>query len=211
VPGKEVRGSRVELTNFGESPWQTSYQKKDLEYLVEWCCRLCVGEGKTNLRQKIISVEECEELVRSLMSDKENNKKINEMLQIITSPKTFRKADAPTLQAIWCGKMQGDTNPENIVDKLSALVEKYLPKEAYSDQFIRPTVLHEFLPRKGLRVRLAIAALLTAHCCYGLNSRTIRDARGIDGSYLRAEFGNSLDIQIARTGTASAKLFLVLS
>lgn len=129
------------------------------------------------------------------MPDKENNKKINEMLQIIRSPKMFQKADASTLQAIWCGKIQGDIKPENIVDKLSALVEKYFPKEACRDQFIRPTVLSELLPRKGLRVRLAIAALLTAHCCYGLNSRTIRDSRGTDGGYLRAEFGNSLDIQ----------------
>lgn len=169
VPGKEVRGCRVELTNMGDSPGTTNYGHKKVKHVVEWRCRLSIGEGKANLRQAFLSENECRNLVEQLKADRKtvnlmtavNSKFEQNVVPILT--------DATTLQAAWAQKLSNAVHPEEVVDRISDVVDSIFPPENYRDILLSPDHMLDFLPRKGLRIRLAIAALLTARCCSYLN------------------------------------------
>lgn len=190
VPGKEVRGCRVELTN--QTLARTSaqlYSKSDL-HIVDWACRLTVGEGKAKMRQRFFSLQESLVLLEPLFLLERETELLIKMVEEITKRVVPDLCDASTLQASWAGKIENVQNPENIVDKVSIIINKYFPSERYKDKYISSNIVFDLLPSKGIRIRLAVAVLVTSYCCEVLNKGTAwvlanKDTRYVDPSWTK--------------------------
>lgn len=172
VPGKEVRGCRVELDNSGiNEPMRAQLAKGD--HVLLWKARLYIGEGRANLKTETFAVQAALEEVASYCAvNLEVAKRFEAMLRESEKRLAGRMPDASTLQASWTGRCAGTLGPEQIVDELSALVDKHFPAQKYANTFMPLAGKSRIVPDRGLRVRLAAALVLTAYCAALINEDT---------------------------------------
>jgi hypothetical protein len=172
VPGKEVRGCRVELDNLGtDKPIAAQLIKAN--HLLSWGARLYVGEGSKVLKTEVFSFDAAlRQVAPHCAANVEIAEHFDAMLREAEKKLVGWVPDASTLQAIWSGRSINPVGPELVVDKLSALVNEHFPVERYSRYFIPRAVSSQIVPDRGLRVRLAAALVLTAYCAALINEDT---------------------------------------
>lgn len=169
VPGKEVRGCRVELINRTPARSRAQlYSRSDL-HLVDWVCRLTVGEGKAKMKQRCFSFQESLILLEPLYLLKKETALLVKVLEGIVDGVVPGLCDASTMQASWAGKIKDAPSPESLVDELSEIINRYFPSGHYKDQRIPSHTAFDLLPDRGIRVRLAVAVLAVSYCCEILN------------------------------------------
>ncbi len=176
IPGKEVRGCRVEFDNQGEEPTQAIDLPEGTRNLVRWVSRLYVGEGKANLRSRVFSFEEA---VSEMIGAFDANlcslgrfkaflgESYEELLEIC--------CDATTLQAVRARRASGPPGPFEIGDLICSIVDKHFPKDEFSKLFVPRSGRFVIIPRRGLRFRIAAGLVITAFACELINS----DARWV--------------------------------
>ena len=164
VPGKEVRGCRVELENwFADASGQGSAQ-------VGWRARLYFGEGKATLRSKTYSVKEALRLVApDARSDKRLKEGFGQLLARFEREFAGKLPDASTLQAIWTARASGELGPEDIVDALSAIINAVFPSGLWRNHFVGTHSQDKFPPERGLRLRIAAGLVGAAYCSELIN------------------------------------------
>jgi DNA (cytosine-5)-methyltransferase 1 len=168
VPGKEVRGCRVELDNSGINPVKA--QLVGEPHPVEWCSRLFLGEGTASLKTRAFTVDEVlSEISEHCRSAPKLHRTFRQLVQRAEKVLAGKIPDATTVQAVWARKTKGELGPEEIVDLLSDLVNGAFPAKEFSNEFIRCAGRSGVMPNRGLRVRIAAALLVTAYCCELLN------------------------------------------
>ena len=164
VPGKEVRGCRVELDNSG--PSLSKAQLIGGQHAAEWCARLYVGEGKNSLKTATFNFEEAvNEVADYCASARDVSAKFRLMLERAETKLAGKVPDATTLQGVWAKRAKGVVGPEELVDWLAMLVNKAFPASEFSQVFIHCSGRCKIIPPRGLRIRLAAALLVTAYCC----------------------------------------------
>jgi DNA (cytosine-5)-methyltransferase 1 len=169
VPGKEVRGCRVELDNCGPNPVKAQLVGKP--HPVEWCSRLFLGEGTASLKTRALTVEEVlSEISGHCCNAPSFHRTFRQLLQRAEKVLVGKIPDATTVQAVWARKTKADFGPEEIVDVLSDLINGALPSKTFANEFIQCSGRSGFMPNRGLRVRIAAALLITAYCCELLNA-----------------------------------------
>lgn len=169
VPGKEVRGCLVELSNQGNDPVNAQlYSEKDL-HIVHWVCRLTIGEGKAKMTKTDVSLTDALKIIRPMLYSREQASILLNMMEVVFNEITPMLSDASTLQAAWIKKVNNVSTPEDVVDNLSEIIDNYFPANAWAKKYVDKTPEFEFLPNKGLRVRLAVGILTTAFCTEVIN------------------------------------------
>ncbi len=172
VPGKEVRGCRVEFINTNPGTHRPQLYKAPAMHIVDWHCQLTVGEGKANMKQRIFSLEEAITLIHPIFALPEETSALIEMMRSAEKELMPDLCDASTLQASWAEKIS-TADPEKLVDDISKIVERFFPSERYHDAFIPSSNDYDYLPKRGMRIRLAVSALIVAYCCDVINKSTI--------------------------------------
>jgi len=163
IPGKEVRGCRVDFDNQGGAS------------RVEWAARLYVGEGKGVMRQRAFTLEEAVwEFGGFCLSGGPGKGRASRFLDDAASELVGGVPAAGTLQEVWTGRREGQDGPEEIAVRLAALVDKHFPADELADVRVPPSGRFDVVPSRGLRVRLAAALAVTAFACELAN----REARG---------------------------------
>lgn len=172
VPGKEVRGSRVELDNSGaDKPAVAQLMKAN--HILSWKSRLYVGEGSKLLKTETFTFEAAlEEVAAHCARNVEIAKHFDAMLRDAEKRLAGWVPDASTLQASWSGRCANIVGPEQIVDRLSQIVDKHFPSERYSRYFVPRAGVSRIVPDRGLRVRLAAALVIAAYCAALINEDT---------------------------------------
>ena len=172
VPGKEVRGCRVEFDNSG-SDKPIAAQWINANHLLSWKSRLYVGEGSKFLKTETFSLDAAlDEVAPHCAANAEIAKHFDAMLRDAEKRLTGWVPDASTLQAAWSGRCADLVGPEQVVDKLSEIVDRHFPAQRYSRCFIPRAGRSHIVSDRGLRVRLAAALVLTAYCAALVNEDT---------------------------------------
>jgi DNA (cytosine-5)-methyltransferase 1 len=190
VPGKEIRGCRVELENwFDDFPEQGSAP-------ICWNARLYLGEGKATIRSKTYSIIEALHLLgQDARKDKVLREKIRELLSRCEQEFLGKLSDASTLQAIWTGREAGGSGPERIVDTLTSIINSVFPPVVWSDRFVKTQSGDRFLPARGLRVRIVAGLVGTAYCATIINGAAasgVREKGGSRGGVVRSANAGTL-------------------
>ena len=171
VPGKEVRGCRVELDNSGTE--RSPVQLIRANHIVSWKARLYVGEGKRLLKSETFTTEEAlGEVAEYCANSKQAAKGFDALLRHAEARLAGWAPDASTLQASWSGRVAGVMRPEELVDILSGIVDQHFPSPRYSQIFVVCSGKSRIIPQRGLRIRLAAALVLTAYCSALINQDT---------------------------------------
>lgn len=171
VPGKEVRGCRVELDNQGGDYRDAGGAYVGESHLAEWTTHVYVGEGRKNLRTETFSFRDAIELLAPACLERSVFVHFEKILSRAAEDLPVVLRDATTMQAVWTNRSSAGHGPEDVVDQLSAIVDEVLPRSRYSDTFINTSRDGEFLPKKGLRIRLAAGLAITAYACEIINGR----------------------------------------
>ena len=164
VPGKEVRGCRVDFDNQGSNPSAAIMIQGNKPNLVAWSSTLFVGEGKANLKRKSFTVEESlwefagVTIYNCIDSENIAFEFINECFGTFSG----NLPDATTLQAIWTKRIKGEIGPHEIADLICDMVSKYFPRDKFRDLKIPNNKKFDIIPKKGLRIRIAAALVATA-------------------------------------------------
>jgi DNA (cytosine-5)-methyltransferase 1 len=164
IPGKEVRGCRVELTNRPPST------RKGIKRSVGWYSPLYVGEGKKTVSQ-LLTLKEAIELVRTVAQQVPKTRtRLESVADELDSLLHSALPSAEDLQSIWSGSLHGRIGPEQLVDKLSDIINRHFPRLDFSDTLIDPRPVIGIALRKGLRIRIAIALLAGTFVCELISS-----------------------------------------
>lgn len=171
VPGKEVRGCRVEFDNLGEELAPVQCVKPQTHHLVGWTARLYVGEGSKTLTAGALTVEDAiRELSPLMAASSDARERVLSLVREADAELPSKLPDATTLQAIWSRHHQGSVGPEEVVDLLSELVTRYFPADIFANVYTGPSAALDWLPSKGLRVRLAVGLLIAAYAAEIVNT-----------------------------------------
>jgi DNA (cytosine-5)-methyltransferase 1 len=170
VPGSRIAPFRVDLDNKGDSP---SINFLGGRHLKEWCTRLYMGSGKNVCVYKL-SWDYLKSKLKFLPA---RYRKIAEkILNEIDKEWCGKIPDASTLQAIWCEHLRVEDLPEfyrtlaspyRIIEKISNIVEKNLPKEEWYVSVDFP------LPdgkRRKIYVKILLISLATSRVCEEINN-----------------------------------------
>jgi DNA (cytosine-5)-methyltransferase 1 len=163
IPGKEVRGSRIDWDNQGSD--KTLHPTYDCYHIVRWASRLHLGEGASAEREAIVTVENGIDLLLPLL--KRKPEMIDRLLQLAERldedlPKIV--PDATTLQAIYTRRHQGGTTPDKLALRISNAVDEFFPREEFAEKYTMAERLFGIeMPKKGLRVRIAVGGLAAAY------------------------------------------------
>jgi DNA (cytosine-5)-methyltransferase 1 len=168
VPGKEVRGCRVDLDNQGTKPTHESATAKGV-HLCEWVARLYVGEGKGVQRRRVTLQGALKELA-GYCKDDHNRRQVLQFLQDLQSNLDGQLPDATSLQAAWCGLTDKVIGPYQVTDLLSAIVDRHFPKDRYHEVWVPRSGGIREVSRRGLRVRIVSALAATAYACELINN-----------------------------------------
>ncbi len=164
VPGKEVRGCRVDFDNQGDNPEQAPFCSPAQNHLVEWVARLYVGEGKANTKIKAFTLEEAVSVLanypRSTESD-EYELSI-QLLNQLEERLIGEVCDATTLQAVWSMRSRAALGPYSLVALASAIINDIFPKGCFGETFVPRVEGSELLPARGLRIRIAAGLVASA-------------------------------------------------
>ena len=169
VPGKDVRGCRVELDNLGSNPMTAQLLPEKCRHIVEWTARLHVGEGKRNMKSRVFSLRDALHEISGYCRTMESYQEIISFLEAIVGDLHGELCDASTLQAVWVGRIYDVAGPEDVAEKLSALIDTHFPKPEFHDERVPRSGRFDLIPAKGLRIRLAAALVGTAYACELIN------------------------------------------
>lgn len=159
IPGKEIRGSRVELDNLNLS--------RGLGQCIEptnkgriWAVRLHVGEGKHKARSVEIGFAEILGTTTNLLTkshSKELRHWVGFLKDIINNlPTSF---DVNAMQEYWSRNEDGSHSPMRLAKQLSEVVDRNFPRDSFADSKL-PVQLHGLQDDVArLRVRLVAAAI----------------------------------------------------
>jgi DNA (cytosine-5)-methyltransferase 1 len=168
VPGKEIRGCRVDLDNQGTDIRQAPLAPVGALHICQWVARLCVGEGKIR-QQRPISIEEAlKELVGFYDSDL-HRQVVTKFLRETSNELDSKLPDATTLQASWCGLVRGVANPYQVVEMLSAIVDRHFPRSQFHGTRVLPSGAISIVPKSGLRLRILAGLVVTSYACKLIN------------------------------------------
>ena len=170
IPGKEVRGCRVDLDNQGNCPTKAIFTSEN--NLVEWVARLHVGEGKKNHKEKILTTFEALWEFSGYCGNKKESSEFKICVEFLED--AYRKlagnlCDATTLQAIWTRRLNNLMGPEEISKILSSIVDNHFPKEIYENVHLPKSGRSDLVPARGLRIRIAAGCVVTAFACELVN------------------------------------------
>jgi len=151
IPGKEVRGSRVQLEN--------DFQGSD----ALWLCRLYIGEGRANSNSTILNLRITSECLKRLT---ERHPEANEDLKKIESQylQFIDEAELPDnaeWQKIYTSRVVHPRSPSAMCNWISDSIDKSFPAKLYSSKKLYVQDLVPITKLSGIRVRL----LLAAHFC----------------------------------------------
>ncbi len=169
VPGKEVRGCRVELVNQGSSPGYIPCVIGKHLHSVQWCARLYVGEGRQMASIQVGMNAALKEFAAFFLASPENYERTLQFLRDAEQSLPTRLPDASTLQAVWTNRHTLTSGPEEVIDLLASFVEEHFPKDAFQNSHIPRSGELEIVPLRGLRVRLGAALVLTAYASELIN------------------------------------------
>ena len=100
VPGKEVRGSRVDFDNQGTE--KAHHPLYDCPHVVQWTARLHLGEGVAEKREVVLSVAKGFELLQPYLAQKsEVVNRLKALAQRLDVELPGIVPDATTLQAVY--------------------------------------------------------------------------------------------------------------
>jgi DNA (cytosine-5)-methyltransferase 1 len=167
VPGKEVRGCRVDLDNTGDHPRQAVLRPAGSMNLVEWTACLYVGEGKAVMRQRPFTAEEalwefsgrC--LAAALLVRQAALRFLEDAYDVLAG----NVPDATTLQAVWAGHHVGADGPDDVAATLAALVDRHFPAGDFADIRVPRSGRFDLVPERGLRIRIAAGLVVAAMAC----------------------------------------------
>jgi DNA (cytosine-5)-methyltransferase 1 len=171
IPGKEVRGCRVDLDNQGAQPRTALLTRPERTHLVEWVTRLYVGEGKGAMRQRTFTLQEALQEFSGfcLTGGSDRWRQALRFLDEAFTQLAGKVCDATTLQGVWSARWSGVEGPEEIAGRLSALIDRHFPAGEYAEVRSPRTGQFDLIPSRGLRVRLAAALAATALACELIN------------------------------------------
>lgn len=199
VPGKEVRGCRVDFDNQGSSPTRARFCSAKALNIVEWVSRLHVGEGKDNRRERLLSLNDTLIMMSAYADrcDTKEKEKCIEFVSVLFESLLDVVPDASTLQAVYTNRHQGGRHPSQIVEVISKEVNKFFPKTPCAD--IRIHVQEQFpeLPNNGLRLRIAAGALGSAIACELANCDSRWLEKNLDKRFL-PEHWNSRTVNVRK-------------
>jgi DNA (cytosine-5)-methyltransferase 1 len=163
VPGKEVRGCRVELDNLGKSP---SFAVGTVQHrnLVEWVARLHVGEGKHLKKDQGFTLDEALWELAGYCEER-GTEALHEFLQDVELTLCGFVPDATSLQAVWTRRSPSPTGPQMVGDKLISIVDRHFPKEKFGNVRVSRSGKFDIIPPRGLLLRLAAGLAVTAYAC----------------------------------------------
>lgn len=163
VPGKEVRGCRVELDNLGDHPRPAQFCSPPQKHIVEWVARLYVGEGKANMKTQVFSIEEAISILADYPKgqDPKEYQLCIKYLDRLQESLAGEVSDATTLQAAWAEKTNTGGKPDVILDSASKIINDLFPRDSYGKTFVIPTLGYDLIPPRGLRLRI-IAGMVAA-------------------------------------------------
>ena len=157
IPGKEVRGSRVELDNFNLTKF--GFELDDNNELRRlWSTRLHLGEGKKLARSYVLPFSHA--LGSASLSIAECGQDIQKRWQRFCAALlvfTINDLDPLIMQSYWCKFASGNNSPTSVVKRLAILVNRHFPAKNFSESklnFLLPN--GEFIQ---LRVRLIMATV----------------------------------------------------
>lgn len=159
IPGKEVRGSRVELDNLNYSKRSSDSSCGAINERI-WSARLHVGEGKGKAQAIQIVFEEYFVQIQSTLATSENadlsrwQNFFQELLAQLPSG-----LDPNEMQKTWAANESRFSAPTVIVERITELVNKIFPKTAFADKKMQLTIDALGGKEIALRVRLAASAV----------------------------------------------------
>lgn len=172
VPGKEVRGCRVDFDNVGDEPTRAVLFPPDCRNLVEWTARLHVGEGKAAMRQRPFRISDAlwEFAGFCLVGGERARSHAVQFLDDANERLAGTLPDATTLQAVWAGHCDEAQGPDAIAATLASLVDRHFPASDFVGQRVPPSGRYDLVPQRGLLVRLAAGLVVTALACEIINA-----------------------------------------
>lgn len=167
IPGKEIRGCRVELDNRGAEPSQAVLMPAGCRNLVRWAARLHVGEGKAKMRDEVFSTEHAVEVLSTYCLGSATNRltQVESFLKELETVLPPVVCDATTLQAVWTRRAKGPLGPHEVGDLLADVVNRHFPSKGYGNMKIPQHPRHGVVPTKGILIRIAAGLVATAYAC----------------------------------------------
>ncbi len=164
VPGKEIRGCRIEFDNQGDAPTRARFCREDCLNVVQWVARLHLGEGKNTRLEKILGLSDCLAIFAKFCAhtDSGTREKCMRFADDVFSCLAGKVPDATTLQAIYTRRVEGVWGPGALVKLLKAKVDAFFPKATFGSRRIPWDSDLPQAPKKGLLLRIAAGALATA-------------------------------------------------
>jgi DNA (cytosine-5)-methyltransferase 1 len=174
VPGKEIRGCRVELDNEGSAPSRARLCGVRCLNIVQWVTRLHVGEGGHARDQVVVGLEDWIRLFQAIRTSARPSllSLCANFADQITESLVGFVPDATTLQAAYSRRSEVDATPQSIVKLITVTVDKFFPKTDYGHQRILPIPHFDLLPKRGLLLRIAAGGLAAALACELANRDT---------------------------------------
>ncbi len=184
IPGKEIRGCRVELDN-KESDFATPK--------IIWSCRLHVGEGKHNRWEKIFHLEEALRLLHYFdkMYDNSNSSLTSGFLNTLEKSLADYSCSSQDVQISWIGKGSQKFSPFNLCSIATQVVDTYFSKCSYSKhKIILPA--SSTIPRKTILVRILAGLVASSYVAFlisGESSRSVYPGYLLDIYYQNQDSG----------------------
>lgn len=173
VPGKEIRGCRVEFDNQGSIPTRARFCGQKCLNIVQWVSRLHLGEGR-NAKVVLLGIEDWLKLFTGF--EKSFHPSLlpicSKFISEITKTLVNFVPDASTLQAAYTRRSQITATPQAITKLILEIVDKYFPKSKYGKQHILPNADFNMLPKKGLLLRIVAGGYAAALASELANSDT---------------------------------------
>jgi hypothetical protein len=162
IPGKEIRGSRVEFDNRD----YVRATKPDSENYI-WRARLHLGEGKDKARAYVYNTNDIQLVIdrTTIAMDHECLKRLQVAISEINKFMTSQKFHPLLLQEVWASFDEEGVSPKKITSRISLLVNTHFPKELYFDRKIMIPVPGNRACEEALRIRLVVSLILGTIAC----------------------------------------------
>ena len=168
IPGKEVRGCRVELDNL---PLGSSGRQSCRRPPARWRARLYVGEGKANLRHRVFRLNEALSEFVGFASERRGLELSLRFLNQLADEVRPPLPSAAALQEAWDNLGEAEGGPDELGERLGSVVDAVFPKDQWKDVRVVRSGRFELIPDKGLRVRLAAALVAASYACELVNGK----------------------------------------
>jgi DNA (cytosine-5)-methyltransferase 1 len=176
IPGKEVRGSRVELDNLNFS---RSLKEETLDSCSRiWEIRLHLGEGKGKAREIEINFEDSlRSALKVIIAGQPDHALVWSEFFINLANNLPDEFSPQQMQKLWAENADDRGSPMRLVKRVSEIVEANFPRSKYFDLKLPITLTDSFADEVKLRVRLLAAIIgggaFLEHCYRSANIKDI--------------------------------------